>query len=189
VLTDVGSVKRSVVAAAARCQPRDGVAFVGAHPMAGSERSGFAASDARLFEGRLTLVTPTEASPDEAVTRVTAFWEALGSHVRLISPEAHDRAVAVVSHLVHLAAYGLVAVAEGEGLELAGRGFADTTRVAASPETLWADIVRANRDAMLEALGRYRHLLAKWEDLIRRGDWPGLEAVFARARQAREKLS
>lgn len=188
VLTDVGSVKGAVVAAAQSCPSRAGVAFVGGHPMAGSERSGFDAADPDLFEGHLTLLTPTGGSPEGAVTRVTAFWEALGSHVRLLSPEAHDRSVAAVSHLPHLAVYALVAAVDDGALGLAGAGFHDTTRIAASAEALWTDIFRENRQPLLDALGQYRELLAGWEALIRNGEWEALEMAFARARKSREKL-
>ncbi len=187
VLTDVGSVKAGVVAAAEACPPRDGVAFVGGHPMAGSERSGFEAADPCLFEERLTLLTPTARTHDAALARVSAFWEALGSHVGLLSPEAHDRAVAAVSHLPHLAAYALVAAAE-DVLGLAGPGFHDATRIAASAEALWTDIFRENRQPLLDALAHYRDVLARWEAIIRDGEWETLEAAVGRARKSREKL-
>lgn len=188
LLTDVGSVKRGVVEAAAACAPRDGVAFVGGHPMAGSERSGFSASDADLFEGRLVLLTPTAETPEASVARLTGFWEGLGGQVRVLSVDAHDRDVALISHLPHLAAYGLVRLADGEALPLAGRGFADATRIAASAEALWTDIVRGNRAWVLEALGRYRDLLGRWEGLVREGRFAALEAELGRAREIREKL-
>lgn len=188
VLTDVGSVKLETVRAADACLPREGVGFVGAHPMAGSERSGFGASDADLFEGRLVLLTPSARSSDHAVARVSVFWERLGGHVRLIGAEAHDRAVAVVSHLPHLAAYALAEAANGEALGLAGRGFGDMTRIAASAEGLWTDIFRSNRQPVLEAVAQYREILGRWEALIREGRWDVLEADLARAREVREKL-
>ncbi len=187
ILTDVGSVKAPVVAVAEACPPGTG-AFVGGHPMAGSERSGFDAAQADLFEGCLTLLTPTGRTPGDALARVTAFWEALGSQVRLLTPEAHDRAVAAISHLPHLAAYSLVAAADAEALPLAAAGFQDTTRIAASPEALWTDIFRENREALLAVLARYRGLLAEWEGLVRNGEWEALEAALARARERREKL-
>ncbi len=187
VLTDVGSVKGPIVTAASGCPSRPGIAFVGGHPMAGSERSGFAASDPDLFEGRLVLLTDT---PDAAaVAEVSAFWEALGSQVRVLSADAHDRGVALISHLPHLAAYGLVSAADGEALGLAGRGFGDTTRIAASAEALWTDIFRENRQPLLDALGHYREILARWERWIEDGDWGALEADLARARELREKLA
>lgn len=188
VLTDVGSVKWEVVAAADSCPPRAGVAFVGGHPMAGSEQSGFTASHADLFAGCLVLLTPTSQTPEAAVARVGALWEALGGQVRSLTVAVHDRAVAAISHLPHLAAYGLVAAGDGEALALAGRGFVDTTRVAASPEALWSDIFRANRSALLDALAEYRERLARWEALIRAGDWSALEEELGRAREMREKL-
>jgi cyclohexadieny/prephenate dehydrogenase len=188
VLTDVGSVKGGVVAAADACAVRDGVAFVGGHPMAGSERAGFAASDAELFAGRLTLLTPSARSSDQAVERLRAFWEGTGSQVRLLPAEIHDRAVALVSHLAHLAAYALCEAADGEALGLAGRGFGDMTRIASSPEGLWTDICRSNRGPVVEAIGRYREVLARWETLIRDGRWDQLEADLGRAREVREKV-
>jgi prephenate dehydrogenase len=189
VLTDVGSVKGGVVAAAGACPPRRGVAFVGGHPMAGSERSGFGASDPGLFEGRLVLLTPTPDTPEAAVATVTALWEGLGSQVRCLSAEAHDRGVAQISHLPHLAAYALVAAADAEALPLAGRGFADTTRVAGSAEALWTDIFRENRAPLLEALLRYEGVLGRWRRLVERGDWVALEEALGGARALREKLA
>ena len=176
VLTDAGSVKRSVVDAARGCPARAGVSFVGGHPMAGSERSGFEASAADLFDGRVALVTPTADTPEPAVLAVTALWEGLGSTVRRLSPEAHDHLVAQISHLPHLAAYALVAAADGDALPLAGRGFVDTTRIAASAEALWTDIFRENRGPLLDALARYEAVLGRWRELAARGDWATLEA-------------
>jgi cyclohexadieny/prephenate dehydrogenase len=187
LLSDVGSVKAPVVAAAAACGAGPGV-FVGGHPMAGSERSGFDAARADLFEERLTLLTPTAATPAAAVARLAGFWEALGSQVHRLAPEAHDRAVAAISHLPHLAAYGLVGAAEEDALPFAAAGFHDTTRIAASPEALWTDIFRENREALLGALARYRAVLDEWEALVRAGGWEALEAGLARARERREKL-
>lgn len=189
VLTDVGSVKRGIVEAADACPARPGLAFVGGHPMAGSERSGFGAADPDLFEGRLTLLTPSERSAPAAVERVAAFWKALGSEVRLLPVEAHDRGVAQISHLPHLAAYALVRTAERDSLPLAGRGFIDTTRIAASAEALWVDIFRENREPLLLALARHRASLDRWEALIRAGDWPALEAELRLARETRGALA
>jgi len=189
VLTDAGSVKQSVVDAARGCPARAGVHFVGGHPMAGSERSGFEASDADLFDGRVALVTPTADTPESAVQTVIALWEGLGSTVRRLSPDVHDHLVAQISHLPHLAAYALVAGAEADALPLSGRGFVDTTRVAASAESLWTDIFRENRAPLLAALGRYEAILGRWRELVAKGEWATLEAELGRAREVREKLS
>ena len=168
---------------------RAGVSFVGGHPMAGSERSGFAASAADLFEGRVALVTPTSDTPEPAIAAVTALWEGLGSTVRRLSADAHDQLVAQISHLPHLAAYALVSAADGDALPLVGRGFVDTTRIAASAEGLWTDIFRENRGALLDALDRYEGVLARWRELAACGDWATLEAELGRAREVREKLA
>jgi prephenate dehydrogenase len=189
VLTDAGSVKRGVVDAALECPPRMGVGFVGGHPIAGSERSGFEASDPDLFEGRLALLTPTAATPEPALAAATALWEGLGSTVRCLSPEAHDRLVAQISHLPHLLAYALVSAADGDALPLAGRGFTDTTRIAASAESLWTDIFRENRDPLLDALARCEAVLGRWRGLAMRGDFATLEAELGRAREVRAKLA
>lgn len=189
VLTDAGSVKRSVVAAARECPVRAGVAFVGGHPIAGSERSGFEASDPDLFEGRLALLTPTSDTPEAAVAAAAALWEGLGSMVRRLSAETHDHLVAHISHLPHLAAYALVTAADVDALPLASRGFVDTTRIAASAEALWTDIFRENRGPLLDALTRYEAILHRWRELAARGDWATLEAELGRARDVREKLA
>jgi prephenate dehydrogenase len=189
VLTDAGSVKRSVVEAALACPARPGVAFVGGHPMAGSERSGFEASDGDLFDGRLALLTPTPDTPEWALAAATTLWEGLGSTVRHLSAETHDHLVAQISHLPHLLAYALVSAADGDALPLAGRGFVDTTRIAASAEGLWADIFRENRGPLLDAVDRYEAVLGRWRALVARGDWAGLEAELGRAREVREKLA
>jgi prephenate dehydrogenase len=178
-----------VVQAALECPARAGVAFVGGHPMAGSERSGFEASDPDLFEGRLALLTPTADTPEAAVAAATALWEGLGSTVRCLSAETHDDLVAQISHLPHLAAYALMAAADGDALPLAGRGLIDTTRIAASAEALWTDIFRENRGPLLDALARYEAVLGRWRDLAARGDWATLEAELGRARELREKLA
>lgn len=188
VLTDVGSVKGEIVAAVGACPSRPGVGFVGGHPLAGSEQSGFPSSHPDLFEGSVTILTPTGATPPEAVARVTALWEGLGSQVRLMPPGEHDRTVAVISHLPHLAAYALVGVTGEEVLSLAARGFRDTTRIAASDETLWVDIFRGNRAALLAALDHLTALLTRWEGMIRAGEWTALETELARIRALREKL-
>jgi prephenate dehydrogenase len=134
------------------------------------------------------MLTPVAGTDERAVERLTAFWEALGSHVRRVEPDVHDRGVAAISHFPHLVAFALVAAADDEALAMAGPGFHDTTRIAGSAEGLWTDIFRENRAAVLDAVARYRGLLDRWEALVRAGDWDALEATLARARARREKL-
>jgi len=192
VITDVGSTKAAIVAAARRLAAGRPLAFVGSHPMAGSHRSGYAAARADLFHGAVVVVTPTESSAPAAVKTVTAFWEGTGAaRVVTLDPEAHDRAVAAVSHLPHLAAFALVdAVArfDPSALDIAGRGFRDTTRVAAADPEVWEEIFLANRDALREALGAYRDSLAALERMVAAGDAAALRETLARTRARRETL-
>src|SRR5262249_15266829 len=140
VLTDVGSTKAAIVRTAAGLHRGRPLAFIGSHPMAGSERSGYAASRADLFKGALVIMTPTDASALPAVERVRALWQALGARVTTLDPETHDRAVAAVSHLPHLVADALVETVlrmDPRFLDVAAGGFRDTTRIAAANAKVW----------------------------------------------------
>lgn len=189
VVTDVGSTKAGIVAAAARL-PRAAM-FVGSHPMAGSEKSGYAVARADLFRGATVIVTPTDASEPAAVKTVTTFWEALGARVSALDPDTHDRVVAAISHLPHVAAWALVdAVASFEpaALGFAARGFKDTTRIAASDPAMWTDILLDNRDAIVASLGAFRGALDELERVIVAGDRRGIEQLLARIKSRRETL-
>lgn len=191
VVTDVGSTKANVVRCAERLAATRPVAFVGSHPMAGSERSGFAAAHAELFRDALVVVTPTERTAPRATKTVTAFWEALGARVATLDPDAHDRAVAAISHLPHLVADALVAAATRSGpeaLALAARGFRDTTRIAASEPAVWAEIFLANRAALRGGLEVFRRALDELEALVAAGDRAALHAALARIKADREAL-
>jgi prephenate dehydrogenase len=191
LVTDVGSTKASIVRAAEELARSRPLAFVGGHPMAGSEQSGYAAARPDLFEGALVILTPTERTDPAAVKRVSEFWEAVGGRVAFLEPDAHDRAIAAVSHLPHLVAFALVdAVArlDAGALGLGGRGFADTTRIAASDPEVWRDIFATNRKALAEALGTFRAALDELERLVRSGDTRSLEASLARIREVRRSL-
>ena len=193
VLTDVGSTKRGIVAAADRLAAgRPEVHFVGSHPMAGSERSGYAVARVDLFRGATVVVTPTESSDAAAAKGVGEFWAALGARVVVLEPAAHDRAVAAISHLPHVAAWALVdAVArfEPDALSIAARGFKDTTRIAASDPEVWREILLDNREAVRGSLAAFRGALDDLEALIESGDGVALTAYLARMKTARERLS
>jgi len=193
ILTDVGSTKRAIVAAAQRLARDRPLAFVGSHPMAGSEQSGYAVARADLFHGATVIVTPAEASPPAAVKTVTAFWEGAGAgRVLTLDPEAHDRAVAAVSHLPHLVAFALVeAVArfDPSALDVAARGFRDTTRIAASDPVMWEEVFLANRDALGAWLGAFEQALGELAGLVERGDGRGLREALARIKARREGLA
>jgi prephenate dehydrogenase len=191
LITDVGSTKRAIVAAAERLAAGRPRPFVGSHPMAGSERSGYAAARADLFQDATVIVTPTETSAPWVAKRATEFWEGLGARVTSMDPETHDRAVAAISHLPHLVAMALVdgvARFEPAAFQVAARGFKDATRIAAADPGVWSEIFAANRDALRAGLEPFRRALGELERLVEAGDLAGLQAAIARIRATREAL-
>jgi len=192
LVTDVGSTKRGIVAVAERLAVDRPLGFLGSHPMAGSEKSGWQVAHADLFRGATVIVTPTDATDPRAIKGVTALWEALGARVSALDPETHDRTVAAISHLPHVAAWALVdAVARFEpgALAFAARGFRDTTRIAASDPPMWRDVLLANTDAVRASLVAFRAALDDLERLLTTGDAAGLEALLARLKATREGLA
>ena len=205
VLTDVGSVKSAVVGMARASLGEQLPRFVPGHPIAGTERSGVAASFESLFFERRCVLTPLEETAPEAIERVTDMWQAAGATVHQMTPAAHDETFALTSHLPHLIAYSMVAQladadaevragsANAEGavpgpLDFAAGGFADITRIAQSRADLWVDILDRNRDAVLTHGRRFTHDLSRLLDALERGDLSLLEAEFARAVDTRRTL-
>ncbi len=191
VITDVGSTKGRIVAAAERLAARRPLAFVGSHPMAGSERAGFAEARADLFEAATVVLTPTERTEPAALARVREFWEALGARITVLDPVTHDRAAAAVSHLPHLVADALVDAVlrmDPAFLDVAARGFRDTTRIAASSPPIWREIFQDNRVALAEAVAAFRKSLDHLEGVIAAGDAAAVEAELERIKQQRERL-
>ncbi len=190
-LTDVGSTKAAIARAAERLAAARPLAFVGSHPMAGSERAGYAVARADLLHGATVIVTPTEATAPPALKTVAGFWEALGARVGTLDPETHDLTVAAISHLPHLVADALVdAVASGapEALAFAARGFKDTTRIAAADPDMWADIFHANRAALGTSLAAFREALDALARTVASGSREEIRARLARIKAAREAL-
>ena len=194
ILTDVGSTKASVIAAMAPHVP-EGVHFVPGHPIAGTERSGPAAGFAALFEGRWCILTPPAGTNGDAVARLAAFWQAVGSRVETMDAEHHDRVLAIVSHLPHLIAYcitgtadDLETVTESEVIKYSASGFRDFTRLAASDPVMWRDVCLHNRDAILEMLSRFSEDLSALQKDIRWGNGAALEAAFTRTRGIRRSI-
>ena len=194
IVSDVGSVKASVVAAVAPHLP-EGVAFVPAHPVAGTEYSGPDAGFSTLFSGRWCILTPPEGADSEATARVQAFWEGLGAIVESMTPEHHDLVLAITSHVPHLIAYNIVgtaadleAVTQSEVIKFSAGGFRDFTRIAASDPTMWRDVFLTNKDAVLEMLGRFNEDLAALARAIRWGDGDALHELFTRTRAIRKGI-
>jgi len=188
LLTDAASTKGSIVRGWARALPRR-IQAVGSHPMAGSEKKGIEAASERLFVGALGVVTPLPGTPPAAVRRVRALWEAVGMRTTTMSPARHDAVVAMVSHVPHLLAAGLVSCATAEELSVAAAGFAEMTRVALGDPALWEDICVTNRAAILRALARVDGTLRRMEKALARGEWLDLRRRLADGRRKRRLLS
>jgi prephenate dehydrogenase len=187
LLTDAGSTKASIVQGIEGRLP-DGVTFVGSHPLAGSEKRGPEYADANLFEGRLTVVTPTPATDAAAVARTVALWRSLGARVKVMSPEDHDRALALTSHLPHLLASALAGILPPELAELTATGFRDTTRVAAGDPSVWTGIFAQNRAAVLDALRPLCERLSRFRTALEAGDAQTLDALLAQGKKVRDAL-
>jgi prephenate dehydrogenase len=192
LLTDAGSTKRDVIAAARRGLGARLGQFVPAHPIAGAEHSGAVAASADLFKGRRVVLTPLAENDAAAVARVERLWEACGARITRMSADEHDSVLAAISHLPHVLAYALVHdIARRDNAEqlfsYAAGGFRDFTRIASSHPEMWRDICVANRDRLLEELKRYGAELAHLQQLLQAGDAGGLEKLFGEAREARSQ--
>jgi cyclohexadieny/prephenate dehydrogenase len=187
LLTDAGSTKSAIVNAVDGKLP-ERVTFVGSHPLAGSEKKGprFASPD--LFHGRLTIITPTPRTDPGAIERTAGFWKALGARVRLMTPEAHDRALAVTSHLPHLVAAALAGVLPPELHEACATGFRDTTRVASGDPALWSAIFSHNSEALLAALDALQQRLTDFRKALTDCDRVALDSLLAQAKRTRDAL-
>jgi prephenate dehydrogenase len=187
LLTDAGSTKAELIAAIEEGLP-DRVAFVGGHPLAGSEKSGPDHAHPDLFEGRVVVLTPTPQTRPSALDQVLIFWEGLGARVRLMTPEDHDRALALTSHLPHLTAAALAGVVPPELYELTAGGFRDTTRVAGGEPEVWTAIFQRNRAAVLAALGHLTDRLAEFRAALESGDAAALGGLLSQAKGFRDAL-
>lgn len=190
LLMDVGSTKVDVVNAARRVFRDNLGSFVPAHPIAGKELSGVEHSDPDLYRGRQVILTPLERTQTSHLRRATDLWQALGAHVRQMSPEAHDRAFAAVSHLPHLLAFAIVnsIASQPQGkefLSLAGPGFRDFSRIAASDPKIWRDILITNKAEVLAQSELFREALLAFEHLVRDGQHELLEQLIAQASDTR----
>ncbi len=194
IVSDVGSVKGAVLRDMAPHLPA-GVHFVAAHPVAGTEYSGPDAGFAELFVNRWCILTPPADADPSAVERLAAFWRLLGANVETMTAEHHDLVLAITSHLPHLIAYTIVGTADelsqvtrSEVLQFSAGGFRDFTRIAASDPTMWRDVFLANKDAVLEMLGRFNEDVAALTRAIHRGDGEALFNHFTRTRAIRKGI-
>jgi len=198
VVSDVGSVKGSVVRDMAPHLPLAGarrVHFVPAHPVAGTEFSGPDAGFAELFVNRWCILTPPEGTDPAATDKLARFWQSFGAKVETMTADHHDLVLAVTSHLPHLIAYTIVGTAfelrevtQSEVLKFSAGGFRDFTRIASSDPTMWRDIFLANKDAVLEMLGRFTEDVGELTRAIRRGDGDALHRIFTERRAIRRSI-
>lgn len=193
IVTDVGSVKAPIVRGAEEILS-NWAGFVGGHPMCGSEESGPEAARVDLYEGAVWALTPTSQTSQWALERVIRLVQALGAHPLIISPEEHDQAVAIVSHLPHITSSALavcvsqLARTAPSSFQLAAGGLRDTTRIAAGDEILWHDICMANREALLKAIEEFQTLLSTFKEALRSEDSITLLKLLKRGRESRQQF-
>ena len=185
IVTDVGSTKAEVVRIGESVLGRGG-RFIGSHPMAGSENKGVAFSRADLFRGATCIVTPTAKTPDDLVEGAQAFWQSLGMRTVRLTPSAHDRAVARISHLPHALASLLMRLPGKEDLNVSATGFRDVTRLAGGDPEMWRDIFLTNRAAVIGAIDTFAHALDELREMISDGDGSGIEKLLTAAKTRRD---
>jgi cyclohexadieny/prephenate dehydrogenase len=187
ILTDAGSTKARIATALEGRMP-PGVSFLGSHPLAGSEKRGPEHSDADLFVNRWTVLTPTEKTTATTKKTIAEFWQSLESKTCEMSPEEHDRALALTSHLPHLVASALAGCLPESLRPLTASGFRDTTRIAAGDPEVWTAIFRENRDAVLNALRSYESRLAQYRSALETSDAAALDRLWREGKITREAL-
>lgn len=186
IVTDAGSVKASIcrqVANAEGCER-----FIGSHPLAGSEKGGFEHADSALFENRVCVLTPNESTPESTNDRVSAFWQALGMTVRHMSPEKHDRLLALASHLPHLASAAIAGQLTEEAAAYASTGFRDTTRVASGDPGLWTAILMENRLETAKATHDLIATLNEFQAALESSNAATIHALLSSAQQSRQQF-
>lgn len=197
ILTDVGSVKKSIINQLTPYLKKN-VYFVPGHPVAGTENSGPTAGFSSLFENRWCILTPPNdltKEEEKAYDYVQAFWESLGTNVKRMSPEKHDLILGITSHLPHLIAYTIVGTAvdleediKHDVIKFSAGGFRDFTRIAASDPTMWRDIFLGNKEAIIEILGRFTEDLTELQKAVRRGHGHQLFDFFSKTRKVRKEV-
>lgn len=205
IVTDAGSTKQDVIAAARTHLAKHLKNFVPGHPIAGAERSGAGAAHPGLFRDKNVVLTPLDETSREATNRVTELWQVCGARVSLMSARRHDQILAAVSHLPHVLAFALMhhvsdvrngaekgqtkyeTLSPSDVLRFAGTGFRDFTRIAGSSPEMWRDICLGNREALFGQIDAYQRQLSEIKEMLDREDGKALEKVFAQAREARQR--
>ena len=188
LITDAGSTKDSVCKALTDLDGANGPAFIGSHPLAGSELQGFEHARADLFHGRLCVITPTENARPDHTAQLEQFWHALGANVVSRTPELHDQALARTSHLPHLVAAAMAGSLQDSDAQFTASGFRDTTRIAAGDPGLWVPIFSHNTTAILAALDRLQAKLKEFSDSLQHHDTCALQKLLEEAKRNRDGL-
>ena len=184
LVTDVGSTKKEIVDHARKYAGH--FSFVGAHPLAGSEKKGVEYARADLFQRSLCVLTRSETTVDEDIEKLRSLWQALGAKVEVTTPEEHDRILAFTSHLPHIAAYALSGVQDPLHYGYMSTGFGDATRIASSDPALWSDIFMTNSDNVLNSISRFKELLSGIEEDIRQGRQEALRQKLEECKRLRD---
>ncbi len=184
LITDVGSTKTKVVSVLQKLFPK----YVGSHPLAGSEKRGFVNATENLFKDKITIITPTPKSDKKAVSRIKKFWAKLGSNVVTMDPQLHDKILSQISHLPHIAVFGLLNSINDKYLKYATPGFKDTTRIGASHPDLWLEIFETNKSNLLADLNRYIAWLKKYQQALQDNNYNRLLKYIQQASEKRKNL-
>ena len=186
IVTDVGSTKGEIVSFAETFKGR--YSFVGAHPLAGSEKTGVEYARADLFHGSLCILAETGSTNKEDLSKVRQLWESVGARVDVLSPEEHDEIIAFTSHLPHVVAYSLAGSQREDFVRFMSTGFKDTTRIASSDPVLWKGILLSNRKNVLKSVQKFRSVLDGIEKAIDKGDQETLEEMLSECKRVRDGL-
>lgn len=189
-VTDVGSVKAGPHQTLGRLMDSEGITFIGSHPMAGSERTGFGAADANLFNGASCILTNEHQQPEKAVTRLATFWEELGATTSLMNAQEHDRLVGRISHLPHVLSTicALTALERVEDGDFSGQGLRDTSRVAAGDPSMWAEILLQNRSQIIGPIREAASALSKMAEHLNQQDRAAILNALKEGQKRRKTL-
>jgi prephenate dehydrogenase len=187
ILTDVGSTKQSIIRAAeGRLSPFQ---YIGSHPIAGGHHSGVEHAVGTLLDGALVVITPSETNPPELVDRMSRFWESMGARICILTPKEHDEALAISSHLPHMVSSALAGATPREVLQFVGKGWLDSTRIAASNSQLWRQILQENHAPALQALKNFATICETWIEALERGDFDQVESLLQAGKATRDAVA
>ena len=187
VITDVGSCKQEIVSTIEKISPRS-IKFVGAHPLAGSEKKGVGFAYPEMFDNSLCIITPTAKTDSKSYRRVKELWLRLGANVKTLSPSEHDKILAFISHLPHVLAFSLIHSIPDELLKYAPQGLRDMTRIASSDPVIWRDIFTANKKQLIGSIDKFVISLKKFRKLVGSSDGLGLSRTLSSIKNKRDSL-